>query len=270
MDAALYWVGYGPALSAAVPRSGVSSGIVTQVVTPVVAPVVIPKVRLLDIEGTVAPIDFVYQTLFPYARQRIPAFLAQPLDLELRNAMESLSVERQREVDTDGVPADNAGYLLWLMDRDRKSGPLKIVQGRIWQQGYQSGTLVSELFPDVPNALRRWTSAGQRVAIFSSGSILAQRLVFRYTRFGDLTRFIDAYFDTSTGPKRDPESYRVIAARLETSPGEIQFFSDVIEELDAAALAQMRTVVTVRPGNREIAPGVLATHSAIRSLDEIP
>jgi enolase-phosphatase E1 len=266
MDAALYGVGHGPALSATVPRSGVSSGIVTQVVTPVVT----PQVRLLDIEGTVAPIDFVHQTLFPYARQRIPTFLAQPLDLELRDAMESLSVERQREVDTDGVPADNAGYLLWLMDRDRKSGPLKIVQGRIWQQGYESGTLVSELFPDVPNALRRWTSAGQRVAIFSSGSILAQRLVFRYTRFGDLTRFIDAYFDTSTGPKRDPESYRAIAARLETPPDEIQFFSDVIEELDAAALAQMRTVVTVRPGNREIAPGVLATHSAIRSLDEIP
>jgi enolase-phosphatase E1 len=239
-------------------------------VTQVVAPVVTPLVRLLDIEGTVAPIDFVYQTLFPYARQRIPTFLAQPLDLELRDAMESLSVERQREVDTNGVPADNAGYLLWLMDRDRKSGPVKIVQGRIWQQGYESGNLVSELFPDVPNALRRWTSAGQRVAIFSSGSILAQRLVFRHTRFGDLTRFIDAYFDTSTGPKRDPASYRAIAARLETSLGEIQFFSDVIEELDAAARAEMQTVVTFRPGNREIAPEVLATHSAIRSFDEIP
>jgi enolase-phosphatase E1 len=262
MDAALYGVGHRPALSAAVPWSGVSSGIVTQAAA--------PQVRLLDIEGTVAPIDFVYQTLFPYARQRIPTFLAQPLDLELRDAMESLSVERQREVDTDGVPADNPGYLLWLMDRDRKSGPLKIVQGRIWQQGYESGTLVSELFPDVPHALRRWTSAGHRVAIFSSGSILAQRLVFRYTRFGDFTPFIDGYFDTSTGPKRDPESYRAIAARLATSPVEIQFFSDVIEELDAAARAQMQTVVTVRPGNREIAPGDLATHPAIRSFDEIP
>jgi hypothetical protein len=68
---------------------------------------------------------------------------------------------------------------------------------------------------------------------------------------GDLTRFIDAYFDTSTGPKRDPESYRAIAARLATAPGEIQFFSDVIEELDAAARAEMQTVVTVRPGNRQ-------------------
>jgi enolase-phosphatase E1 len=152
-----------------------------------VTQVAAPRVRLLDIEGTVAPIDFVYHTLFPYARQRIPTFLAQPLDLELRDAMESLSVERQREVDTNGVPADNAGYLLWLMDRDRKSGPVKIVQGRIWQQGYESGNLVSELFPDVPNALRRWTSAGQRVAIFSSGSILAQRLVLARTPLGSQT-----------------------------------------------------------------------------------
>ena len=87
--------------------------------------------------------------------------------------------------------------------------------------------------------------------------------MFRYTRFGDLTRFIHEYFNTSTGPKRGPESYRVIAARLESQPGEIQFFSDVAEELDAADRAQMQMVLTIRPGNREI-------HPAIHSFDEIP
>jgi enolase-phosphatase E1 len=229
---------------------------------------VTPHIRLLDIEGTVAPVDFVYQTLFPYARRRIPAFLARPFDDELRAAIESLSIERQREAEV-GVPADDAGYLLWLMDRDRKSGPLKTMQGRIWQQGYESGDLVSELFPDVPGAFRRWTLAGNSIGIFSSGSILAQRLFFRYTRLGDLTPFIHVYFDTLTGPKRDPQSYRAIAVQLEASPDEIQFLSDTVEELDAAASAGMHTALTIRPGNRESPSEKAAAHTVIRNFDEI-
>jgi enolase-phosphatase E1 len=229
---------------------------------------VTPRIRLLDIEGTVAPVDFVYQTLFPYARRLIPAFLARSFDAELRAAMESLSIERQREAET-GAPADDAGYLLWLMDRDRKSGPLKTIQGRIWQQGYESGDLVSELFPDVPRAFRRWTLAGQSIAIFSSGSILAQRVFFRYTRSGDLTPFIHAYFDTLTGPKRDPQSYHAIAMQLDAPPSEIQFLSDTVEELDAAARAGMHTALAIRPGNRESPSEKAAAHAVIRNFDEI-
>jgi enolase-phosphatase E1 len=223
------------------------------------------RVFLLDIEGTVAPIDFVYRTLFPFARQRIADFLAEAQDSDVSAAMESLSAERRRE--TEAVPADDASYLLWLMDRDRKSGPLKTIQGRIWQRGYESGELASELFPDVPDALQRWKLAGKQIAIFSSGSVLAQRLLFRYTRFGDLTDLIDAYFDTSTGPKREPGSYRAIASQLKCKPAEIRFFSDVIEELDAARDAGLETVVTIRPGNREIPAERVAGHSAARSFD---
>ncbi len=32
---------------------------------------------LLDIEGTTTPIDFVYKTLFPYARTRLNQFLLE-------------------------------------------------------------------------------------------------------------------------------------------------------------------------------------------------
>jgi enolase-phosphatase E1 len=229
---------------------------------------VTPRIRLLDIEGTVGPVDFVHQTLFPYARRRIPAFLARPFDAGLRAAIESLSIERQREAET-GAPDGDAAYLLWLMDRDRKSGPLKTIQGRIWQEGYESGDLVSELFPDVLSAFRRWTLAGQTIAIFSSGSILAQRLFFRYTRLGDLTPFIHAYFDTLTGPKRDPQSYRAIAVQLDASPNEIQFLSDTVEELDAAARTGIHTVLTIRPGNRESPSEKPAAHTVIRNFDEI-
>ena len=79
------------------------------------------------------------------------------------------------------------------------------------------------------------TTADVTIAIYSSGSVLAQQLLFRSTPFGDLTPLIDAYFDTSVGAKREPESYRRIAERLGQAAGaRCLFISDVPAELAAA------------------------------------
>lgn len=61
--------------------------------------------------------------------------------------------------------------------------------------------------------MNRWRNAGSKIAIFSSGSIHAQKLLFGYSVEGDLTGLIDGYFDTTTGGKREPESYLRIADR---------------------------------------------------------
>src|SRR5262249_36184556 len=140
-------------------------------------------------------------------------------------------------------------YLHWLIDIDRKSTPLKSLQGLIWQAGYASGELRSEIFDDVPPAFARWREQGTAIGIFSSGSVLAQKLLFAHTRAGDLTPFMQAYFDTNTGAKKEAESYRRIAAELRRPPREILFLSDVTAELDAAQTAEMQTALSVRPGN---------------------
>jgi enolase-phosphatase E1 len=215
---------------------------------------------LLDIEGTTTPVDFVYGTLFPYARARMRAFLeayaAQP-----EVAAEIAALRREHASDVQRTPAPPpwpdepernadraAAYALWLMDQDRKSTPLKSLQGRIWKAGYTSGELRGQLYPDVPPALARWKQQGRRIAIFSSGSVQAQQLLFRHSAAGDLTPHIDAYFDTTTGPKQEPESYRRIAAALELPPQSFFFISDVAAELDAARAADMVTAFCQRPG----------------------
>src|SRR5437879_4631110 len=109
-------------------------------------------------------------------------------------------------------------YVQWLMDRDRKSTGLKSLQGKIWEQGYRDGTLTSQVFTDVPAALACWQRVGLRVSIFSSGSVLAQKLLFAHTDAGDLTKFLDSYFDTTTGAKTVAESYRRITAGIPLSP----------------------------------------------------
>ena len=229
---------------------------------------------LLDVEGTTTPIDFVHTTLFGYARARVNAFLQQHWDEpEVRADITGLRAEHAGESSDPAPPAwrDDptavTSYVHWLMDRDRKSTGLKSLQGKIWEEGYRSGRLRGEVYPDVPPALKRWRSAEVAVAIFSSGSIQAQRSLFRNSTAGDLTHFIQGHFDTTTGPKGAPESYARIATALGRSPSDVLFVSDVAAELDAARKAGMRTALSVRGPD---SPGVSAAHPVVRSFDQLP
>ncbi len=151
------------------------------------------------------------------------------------------------------------------MDRDRKAFGLKELQGLIWETGYREGILRGEIFPDVPDALARWKAAGIIVAIYSSGSVRAQQLLFRSTPLGDVTPLIEAYFDTTVGAKRDPDSYRRIADDLGRTPERLLFISDVPAELAAAREAGWAAVLCVRPGNAEASDAEsIADFDAIR------
>ena len=221
------------------------------------------RVVLCDIEGTTTPIAFVHDVLFPYARARIASFIdAHEDDAEVREILDDLRAEQQatsREFgDASREPgsADLVRYIHSLMDRDRKSGPLKALQGLMWEAGYATGELQGEVYPDVPLAFERWTSAGVRVAIFSSGSVLAQKLLFGHSTSGDLTRYLTGYFDTGVGPKHDAGSYAGIARALEVPAPRILFLSDVAAELDAARSAGMQALLSIRPPARPLESGV--------------
>jgi enolase-phosphatase E1 len=116
----------------------------------------------------------------------------------------------------------------------------------------------------VPPAFERWQRQNIDVRIFSSGSILAQQLIFSTTRAGDLTRFLNGYFDTTTGPKNEEVSYKQIANQFGLAAADIVFVSDVTRELDAARTAGMKTLLCVRPGNYPQPPH---NHTTITTLD---
>jgi enolase-phosphatase E1 len=229
------------------------------------------KAILLDIEGTTTPIDFVHKTLFPFAKERIAEFVREHL-AELNDEIAELKTEHAtddnyaKEFD-EGSPDSVAEYLKFLIDIDRKSTPLKSIQGKIWQQGYESGELLSEIFEDVPRAFERWKSQNKTIVIYSSGSILAQKLLFKYTNHGDLTKYISSYFDTNIGGKRDVESYRNIASALGFDPGDILFISDILAELDAAAAAGYQVALSIREGNAEIEDDF--SYQAVQNFDEL-
>jgi enolase-phosphatase E1 len=226
------------------------------------------RLYLLDVEGTVAPLTLTTEQLFPYARRCFPQFLKRSTgDAGVRVDL-ALLAEENRSEKAAGVPRlpevihpeqvesprfrlDAMVYLTWLMDRDRKSTALKSLQGKIWKAGFESGQLKGTLFADVPEAFRRWSAMG-KVAIYSSGSVEAQKLLFGHTVFGDLRPLIAGYFDTRTGPKMESASYATIAKAMEVAPGEAVFFSDVVKELDAARDAGMDTRLVLREGNAPV------------------
>ena len=207
---------------------------------------------LLDIEGTTTPIAFVTGTLFPYARKHLPLYLEQQGGTpDGRRAVSRLRAEYEADrARGEALPQWAPGaYLDWLMDHDRKSPGLKLIQGRIWDRGYQDGELRGQVFADVQSAFARWAAMGVAIGIYSSGSVLAQRLLFAHSDSGNIATLIDHYFDTSVGPKRAPESYERIASAFRLDPPEIAFISDVDAELEAARDAGCRVLMCVRPGN---------------------
>jgi enolase-phosphatase E1 len=235
---------------------------------------------LLDVEGTTTPISFVHEVLFPFARARVGNYLTTHWDsAEIISDVALLREQHAADTAHGATPPalikappqahieSITGYIHWLIDQDRKSTGLKSLQGKIWKEGYQDGTLRAPLFADVPAALERWQRAGLKVGIFSSGSVLAQQLLFAHTEAGDVTGFIEAYFDTTTGAKTSSDSYEKIATALSVNASQVVFISDVVSELDAARGAGMETLLCLRPGNHS---QPASHHQAIDSFDGIP
>lgn len=237
------------------------------------------RVILLDIEGTTTPVDFVYKTLFPFASRKRETFLREHArEPEIRTLIEDL--RSQHELDAkQGLQPPNwvddseearlrscVAYGQWLIAKDSKCTPLKSLEGKIWQQGYESGELRGEVYADVPPAFERWKRQGKIICIYSSGSTLAQQLLFRTTLSGDLTPHISHYFDSRLGAKTEPESYQRIADSAGYRPEQVLFVSDAMKEVEAARLAGMQALLCVREeraGGQPASVGVIHHFGAV-------
>jgi enolase-phosphatase E1 len=217
---------------------------------------------LTDIEGTTSSLSFVKDVLFPYARQRLRAFVdAHGQEPEVARELAEVARLTGRAL----TNAEAADQLIAWIDEDRKATPLKALQGMIWETGYRQRDFFGHIYEAAARQLREWQAAGLRLYVFSSGSVQAQKLLFAHTEFGDLTPLFSDYFDTRIGPKQEPGAYRAIAEAIGLPPGDILFLSDIEGELEAARAAGMATTRLVR----EDGPAPASHHPLARNFDEI-
>lgn len=226
-----------------------------------------PAAVVLDIEGTVAPISFVADTMFGYARKHTRAYLEDGYDGG--EVQGDIAAIRQQAASDGGaaIPDAAAGkaavvdaVVAWVeaaISADRKIGALKQLQGHVWRRGFSSGELVAQLFRDVPDALQDWRNSGIKAYIYSSGSREAQRQFFAHTQVGDMRPYLCGFFDTTSGPKGEERSYREIAGNLGVDPSEeeVVFATDILSEAQAARAAGWNAVLVVREGNKPLPEG---------------
>jgi enolase-phosphatase E1 len=216
---------------------------------------------VLDIEGTISSLAFVKQELFPFARHHLAAYVGAH-EAAVAGILDQVrSAEGAAELDTQQVIA----ALLRWMDEDRKSAPLKTLQGMIWRQGFDSGELRGHFYDDAVRAIRHWHQRGVQIHIYSSGSVEAQRLLFSHSAYGDLTPLIAGHFDTTTGSKLDSRSYRAIASSIGQPPTAILFLSDHPSEIEAASAAGLQAILVNREAGSKVDPGA----GTISSFDDL-
>ncbi|KAF5136667.1 hypothetical protein MHUMG1_04310 [Metarhizium humberi] len=211
------------------------------------------SVIVLDIEGTVCPITFVHDVLFPYALRALPQYL----DLHWHDsAFAQYRDAFPEEYRNDRLALES--HVRDLVAADIKAPYLKALQGLLWQAGYDSGELKAPVFPDVALFISEAHSAGKKVMIYSSGSVPAQKLFFAHTTAqpSDLSQFITGWFDTvNAGPKTEASSYAaILSTHPDIEPSRWLFLSDNLNEVNAALAAGMCSLPVSRPGNAPLPP----------------
>lgn len=225
-------------------------------------PVTVTQAILTDIEGTTTSVSFVFDVLFPYARKHLASYVRAHADLpEVAEQLAAVASEVGHPLNLGQV----IDQLIAWIDTDVKATPLKALQGMIWQAGYENGDFTGHIYPDAATRLLAWQGQGLSLYVYSSGSVQAQKLLFRHSDAGDLTPLFNGYFDTRVGAKREVTSYRAIAHQIGLPADEILFLSDIVEELDAAKDAGMTTLQLVRDGDLDATP----RHPQVQSFDAI-
>jgi enolase-phosphatase E1 len=220
------------------------------------------KAIITDIEGTTSSLSFVKDVLFPYSRKHLPDYVRSHLDeAKIISILKDVSKEAGKTLDTDQA----IDQLLQWITEDKKVTPLKSLQGLIWEAGYKQGDFNGHIYQDAAEMLKSWKDKGLDLYIYSSGSVYAQKLLFKHTVYGDLTPLFSGYFDTHIGGKRDASSYRNIAEQIVCPPNRLLFVSDIKEELDAAKESGFNTIWVCREGELD----EQANHQQVSNFNQI-
>jgi enolase-phosphatase E1 len=222
------------------------------------------KVILLDIEGTIAPISFVKEVMFPYSKNKLEKFLKENKDKEEIKKI----IEEVEKIEGKKLTLSEVIEILkrWI-DEDKKITPLKDLQGYIWKEGFEKGELKAPIYEDAIKKIKEWKNKGYKIYIYSSGSVQAQKLFFSHTNYGNILNMFDGHFDTKIGNKKDKNSYLKIAKEIGVEPKEIIFLSDDEKEIESSIEAGLKGIKVSRKGDKPFIENY--PYEQIKSFEEL-
>lgn len=223
-----------------------------------------------DIEGTTSATGFVHNVLSPYLLSNLGKYVRS--NHEERDVMRVLT----RLSKTTGIPRQEINGIVELLElwtRDEETyADLKALQGMVLEKAYKQGLFQAHVYEDVLAVLQHWVQQEINLYVFSSESIKAQQLFFRFTEMGDFRLLFSGYFDSEMGEKRNVATFRNIAQAIALPAESILYLSDCKEELDCASEAGLRTCWVVRPQETSLDPSRIrakSPHQVVVSFDEI-
>lgn len=223
------------------------------------------KYIITDVEGTTTSINFVHQTLFPFAKDNLVSFCQKNSDKDfVKSAIAETKRTVKEEENIDISDSEALEKLLYWISSDRKHPALKSLQGHIWEEGYTSGEIKGHVYEDVLPALKAWTDSGIKVGVYSSGSVKAQHLIYEFSEKGNLRPYFSFHFDTKVGHKREVSSYVNILKELNAKAEETLFLSDIKEELDAAREVGIQTIQLIRQDDV-----IIGDHQQVQNFSQI-
>lgn len=230
---------------------------------------------VLDIEGTICPITFVKNTLYPYFTEKLPGVL-ESLQFPLEKGTGISDILLQLSPDVYKSRQAIVDHFQYFVDNDIKDPTLKALQGFIWKKGYEDGEITGPIYPDAIKFIKEWTNDSNKIYIYSSGSVKAQKLLFAYVNDNgatvDLNQYLSGYFDiTTSGHKTEVQSYENILQSIGkvNAASSVLFLSDNVKEVEAALGAEMKSMIVSRPGNLPLSEEDTAKAQLIHSFDEL-
>lgn len=248
-------------------------------------------VFLFDVEGTTTAVPFFRQVLLPLAAAQVGAFVKEhfPSDPEfvsllsalvepvtsptrrtprfsLMSFAEAFIASREQNWKDEEVNAATREQFCALfrddMDYETADPAVKAVQAVVYADLFADKKLHSHVFPDVDTFFRFAggpdMSKRTHIALYSTDSVAAQKLIMANTEYGDLNPFVTAYFDPAlVGTKLSPKSYMkictLLSEQLAISPEDMDvvFVTDNASEASAAETsgAVGSSVLCLRPLN---------------------
>lgn len=221
---------------------------------------------IIDIEGTLSNAGFTRDVLIPYAEARLAPWIeANTQRPDVAEALEALA-------QAAGEPEEDVPRLIELAEfglAERDSGPVAALCHLLWRDAYQAFDLTGHVYPDALASLQAWADDHRSLFTYSAAPSEAQRLLFAYSEFGDISGLFSGFFDRRLGGKKDADSYTGIAKMLGENPAALLFISDSRAELDAARQAGLQTCWITRDEETQEKAEASQTHPSVVSFAEI-